>query len=170
MRSRFLACAVSAVLPVLPAVWSCTSAGGGSAAECDTGQQVMVERISLGRAGRGEAVDKDGDWCRACIWSAVGFVSCQRVYAGSADESRDSIRARARATACKDAGWPVDACPDDKVMSVSCKGDAAPEGTLEPGVALQKLYRELNPEKFGSGAGRDEAAAGDAGVAPASAE
>jgi hypothetical protein len=151
-------------LGILLVVSSCGSPDGQPAADCEPAAPVKVERISLGRAGAGD--NRGGDWCRACVWAKAGFASCQRVFAESADEGRDAVRARARAKACQDAGWPVDACPDDRVISLICKGDASPAGTENPGAALQDLYRQLNPEKFPTEPTTGPGTAPDAGPPP----
>ncbi len=150
---------------------SCSRSGEKPAADCEStaakaGSEASakVERIGLGRVGEREK--REGDWCRACVWSKVGFASCQRVFAEKDGEDRDTVRARARAKACKDAGWPVDACPEDKVISLLCSGDAPLPGTKNPGAALQDLYRKLNPDKF-QGAPTDAGPGSDAGAAPA---
>jgi hypothetical protein len=141
--------ALAALLPLL----SCSPSSDRTAADCGTAgakgeaqAPVRLERFGLGRVGDDD--NRDKDWCRACVWSKVGFASCQRVYAAKDGEEQEAIRARARAKACTDAGWPADACPADKLISLLCKGDGPAAGTKEPGAALQDLYRQLNPEKF----------------------
>ena len=123
-------------------------------------QDVKVERFGLGKAG---AEDKEGkDWCRACVMSTLGYASCQRVHAEKPDESRDSIRARARAKACADAKYPADKCPDTAVISNQCKDEPPTEGTPNPGKALQNLYQSLG----GSGAPKTGSPASDAKPKP----
>jgi hypothetical protein len=73
----------------------------------------------------------------------IGYASCQRVFAETAEEERDSIRARARAKACADAKYPKDACPDQAVINIQCKGEAPPPGTPDPGTAMQNLFQKM---------------------------
>ncbi|HUT77456.1 MAG TPA: hypothetical protein VM285_07205 [Polyangia bacterium] len=156
---------------LLPLLWSCAPSGDRPVADCETAgatgeakASVRIERVGLGRVGDGD--NRDKDWCRACVWSKVGFASCQRVHAVSVGEERALIRARARAKACEDAGWPADSCPEDKIISLLCEGDAPPPGTRDPGDALQDLYRKLNPGKLEGQAGPGAVPAPDAGPAP----
>jgi hypothetical protein len=102
---------------------------------------VTIERFGLGKAGSEDKEKKD--WCRACVMAKMGYASCQRVFAETPDEERDSIRARARAKACADAKYPKDACPDQAVINIQCKGEAPPPGTPDPGTALQNLFEKM---------------------------
>jgi hypothetical protein len=106
---------------------------------------VKVERFGLGRAGEEDKESKD--WCRACVMSKIGYASCQRVFAAKPDEPRESLKARARDKACVDAKFPVDACPDQAVISNVCKGEPPPAGTTDQGTALQNLYKALQGDK-----------------------
>ena len=79
--------------------------------------------------------------------SKVGYASCQKVYAKAENEPRTELKARARATACADAKFRKDQCPDSAVISLLCKGDAPPAGTPDPGTALQNLHQALSSGK-----------------------
>jgi hypothetical protein len=142
--------AVVALLAIVMAAAGCSSKREQTDEECietpksaaaKAKQNVKIERYGLGKAG---AEDTEGkDWCRACVMSTLGYASCQRVYAEKPDESRDSIRDRARAKACADAKYPAEKCPDTAVISNLCKDEPPPEGTPDPGKALQNLYKSL---------------------------
>ena len=108
-------------------------------------KNTKLERFGLGRAGDEDKQKKD--WCRACVMSKVGYASCQKVYADEPGESRDSLKARARDKACKDAKFKTNECPDSAVISLLCKGDPPPAGTPDPGTALQNLHQALSGEK-----------------------
>jgi hypothetical protein len=131
----------------------CSSGGKETEEECvdppeaadGAKKTVKLERFGLGKAG--EEDRKDKDWCRACVMSRIGYASCQRVYAASDDEDRESLRAKAREKACLDAKFPKDACPDEAVINLLCKGDAPPPGTPDPGTALQNLYQKLEGQQ-----------------------
>jgi hypothetical protein len=82
----------------------------------------------------------NADWCRTCVMSPQGFASCQRVYAQSTDETRDSVRQRSLDKACADAGFEKDACPKQAIIAVGCKDDPPQPGVKDPGQALQDLF------------------------------
>ena len=139
-----------AAVALAAAITGCSSKGTEGDKDCvdpppeaveQAKKTVQIERIGLGRAGDEDKESKD--WCRACVMSTRGYASCQRVYAKSPDEGRDSLRARAREKACLDAKYPKDACPDKAVINLLCKGDPPPAGTPDPGTALQNLYKAM---------------------------
>lgn len=141
------------------AIAGCSSKGAEGDKECvdpppeaveKAKKSVKVERFGLGKAGDEDKESKD--WCRACVMSMQGYASCQRVYAESPDEGRDSLRARARDKACLDAKYPKDACPAKAVINVLCKGDPPPPGTPDPGTALQNLYKAMGGGQPAGGA------------------
>lgn len=158
---RDLVALVAAAL--LLTVAGCSSKGAEGDKECvdpppeaveQAKKTVQIERFGLGKAGDENKADKD--WCRACVMSLKGYASCQRVYAQSPDEGRDSLRARARVKACLDAGYPKEACPDKAVINLLCLGDDLPPGTPDPGTALQNLFKSMGggqPEKGAPAAG-----------------
>jgi hypothetical protein len=121
-----------------PSEQDCVDPPSADAGEKKT---VKIERFGLGKAGDEDKEKKD--WCRACVMSQVGYASCQRVFAETEGEDRDSLRKRARDKACVDAKYPAGACPEKAVINVQCKGDAPPAGTPDPGTALQNLYQKL---------------------------
>jgi hypothetical protein len=122
-------------------------------------KSVKVERYGLGRAGDEDKESKD--WCRACVMSKLGYASCQRVFAETTGESKDSLRASARKQACADAKFPKGGCPDSAVINIQCKGEPAPAGTPDPGTALQNLYKAMGGGQAGPGAPAAAAAAGE---------
>jgi hypothetical protein len=81
---------------------------------------------------------EDADYCRACVMARAGFASCQRVW-GAKDESREALKQRAIEKACKDAGYTINACPPQAIISNVCKGDPPPPGTMSAGEALKKF-------------------------------
>ncbi len=104
-----------------------------------------IERFGLGKAGAKELVDHD--WCRACVLSRANFASCQKVYSDEKGllEDREPLKQKARDTACDDAGFKKGECPDKAIISIVCKGEKPPEGTMPPGKAVQDLFKALNP-------------------------
>ncbi len=123
-------------------------------------KQVKIERFGLGRADQRDKSELD--WCRACVMSDLGYASCQRVYAREKGEKRESIRARAREKACRDAELSEDECTAEKIISILCKGDPPPEGTPPPSVALQNLHEALQ----GKGAAVPDAGSTESGDQP----
>jgi len=111
--------------------------------EANAGEKktVKLERFGLGKAG--DEGKEQKDWCRACVMSKVGYASCQRVFADKEGEDRDTLRKRARDKACVDAKFEADACPEEAVINIQCKGDVPPPGTPDPGTALQNLYKKM---------------------------
>lgn len=87
------------------------------------------------------------DWCRICVMSKNNFASCQRVHALDKNESRESIKKRARDKACKDAGFEINACPDSAIIGAACKGDASPASAPAAGKALQKMFYGKKEQK-----------------------
>jgi len=104
------------------------------------GERVVSERTVISTPKR-----DDLDWCRACVVGPHGFMSCQRVVAESAGESRGSLMGKARDKACEDSGFKKEACPDDKVIAVSCKGDAPPKDKSAAGKAMLKALKTSGP-------------------------
>ena len=87
---------------------------------------------------------KDRDWCRACVVGPHGFMSCQRV-TQQGSESRGELRQKARDKACEDSGFRKDACPDNKVIALSCKGDTPPKDKTAAGKAMLKALKTSGP-------------------------
>ncbi|MFO8072673.1 MAG: hypothetical protein R6V85_12450 [Polyangia bacterium] len=147
------------------AIWGCSSSEK-SEPDCvrpdaaTARKQVKIERFGLGRAGQRDKSELD--WCRACVMSDLGYASCQRVYAREKGEERESIRARARKKACRDAKLSEDECTAEKIISVLCKGDPPPEGTPSPSDALQNLYQALQ----GEGPAAPDAGSAESGEKP----
>jgi len=152
-----------AILAVGVLAASCSSKGKEADKECvdppeaAAGAQktVKVERYGLGKAGDEDKEDKD--WCRACVMSKLGYASCQRVFAGAPGEDREAMRARARSKACADAKYPEDACPDQAVINIQCKGEPPPPGTPDPGTALQNLFQSMGGSASAGGGAKPEA-------------
>ncbi|MCU0663145.1 MAG: hypothetical protein MUC50_12575 [Myxococcota bacterium] len=82
----------------------------------------------------------DADWCRVCVMGPKGFASCQRVYAQTKEESRDTVRQRSLDKACQDAGFSQGSCPKGAIIAEGCKGDPPKAGVKDAGQALQDLY------------------------------
>ena len=121
----------------------CSNKSKDTTEECATSpeaEKAVPERTVLSKPANG-----DLDWCRACVVGPHGFMSCQRVTADSATESRGALKARARGKACEDSGFKADACPDDKVIAISCKGDAPPKDKTAAGKAMLNALKTSGP-------------------------
>ncbi len=105
-------------------------------------KKTATEAVTPKSDSKGDQSDKD--WCRACVVGPHGFMSCQRV-AAEANESRGELRRKSRDKACEDSGFPKDACPDNKVIAVSCKGDAPPKDKNEAGRAMLRALKTSGP-------------------------
>ena len=147
---------ISSLLVLGALVSGCSGQGKEAEEECvdpppeavaGAKKTVTAERFGLGKAGDENKEDKD--WCRACVMAKIGYASCQRVFADAPGEERDAIRSRARAKACADAQYPKDACPDQAVINIQCKGEAPPPGTPDPGSALQNLFQKMGGSDVG---------------------
>jgi hypothetical protein len=86
--------------------------------------------------------DPADDFCNACVRSEMGYISCQREYERQRGEARESLKKRAIAKACMDAGYPKDSCPESAQIGVQCKGDPENPGGLSAGEALQIISGE----------------------------
>lgn len=109
----------------------------------------------------GDKDKKDNDWCRACIMGPKGYASCQRVYGDTPAEPREKVRARARAKACVDSGFPADACPETATIGIVCKGEPPPPNAGDPAKILQGMYQQLNPPPAKAGSAGAPPPAGD---------
>ncbi len=139
---------VFALGPALPGCGSESGAKDCVPAPKDAAQKTIVERTRL-------KVDKDGDWCRACVMGLKGYASCQRVYALEDGQERVALRQRALDKACLDAGYEPGKCPVQAVVGVLCKGEKEPEDMPSAAQALQRFYegkpiRQPEDKKDGS--------------------
>lgn len=115
-----------------------------------TPEQVVLERTKL-------KIDRDADWCRACVMGLKGYASCQRVYASDEKEERVALRQRALDKACLDAGYEAGVCPAGAVIGALCKGEKEPKDMPTAAQALQRFYEGKPIRQPEDAAGKDEA-------------
>jgi hypothetical protein len=116
--------------------------------ECVDPPEVAAAKAKSGtttEAAKQTVIDKDADWCRACVVGPHGFMSCQRKSATSSSDTKDVLRERARIAACTDSGFTADNCPKDKIIGLVCKGDPEPKDKRAAGNALLKALKSSGP-------------------------